>query len=130
MHWGNPVPVVAAIVELGGQVLLARSAGWPEKFFALIAGFLEAGESPQAGVLRELKEETDLDGEVISMVGAYPFEMRNEVILAFHVRATGTVKLSAELEAYKLLPPEKVRWWPMGTGLALRDWLHARGLPT
>ncbi len=34
--------------------------------------------------------------------------------------------LSEELEAYKALPPEKVRSWPFGTGLALQAWLDAR----
>ena len=52
VHWGNPTPVVAAIVEHEGAVLLARGRGWPEKMFALITGFLEAGESPGEGILR------------------------------------------------------------------------------
>ena len=126
VHWGNPVPVVAAIVEHQGLVLLARGRGWPEKMFGLITGFLEAGESPEAGCLREVKEELDLDGTIVSLVGAYPFEPRNELIVAYHVRATGTVRLSEELEAYKAFPPERVRSWPFGTGLALQAWLDAR----
>lgn len=125
IHWGNPLPVVAAIIEHEGQVLLARGRGWPEKVYALVTGFLEAGESPEAGVLREVKEETNLDGEVVSLVGVYPFEVRNEVIIAFHVRTHGEIKLSEELEAYKLLPREKVRSWPFGTGLALEAWLRS-----
>ncbi len=127
IHWGNPLPVVAAIIEHEGQVLLARGRGWPEKVYALVTGFLEAGESPEQGVLREVKEETNLDGQVVSLVGVYPFEVRNEVLIAFHVRTTGEVKLSEELEAYKLLPREKVRSWPFGTGLALQAWLDAGG---
>ena len=126
VHWGNPLPVVAAIVEHEGQVVLARARGWPEKMFGLVTGFLEAGESPEAGCLREVKEELDLDGTIVSLVGVYPFELRNELIVAYHVRATGTVKLSEELEAIKALPPEKVRPWPFGTGLAVQAWLEAR----
>jgi len=57
-HWNNPTPVLAAIVEVDGKVLLARNAAWPGKMFALITGFMEAGESPQAGVAREVKEGT------------------------------------------------------------------------
>lgn len=127
IHWGNPLPVVAAIIEHDGQVLLARGRGWPEKVYALVTGFLEAGETPEAGVLREVKEETNLDGDVVSLVGVYPFEVRNEVIIAFHVRTRGDIKLSDELEAYKLLPRDKVRSWPFGTGLALQAWLDAGG---
>ncbi len=126
--WGNPTPVVAAIIEHDGQVLLARGKGWPEKFFALVTGFLEANETPEQAVLREVKEETNLDGRVVSLVGVYPFEMRNELIICFHVEATGTITLSEELEATKHLPKEKVKSWPMGTGLALKDWLERGGL--
>ncbi|MFO0594696.1 MAG: NUDIX domain-containing protein [Myxococcaceae bacterium] len=123
VHWGNPVPVVAAIIEHEGQVLLARGKNWPEKMFALVTGFLEAGESPEAGVLREVKEEVGLDGEVVSLVGVHEFEMKNELIIAFHVRTRGEIKLGDELAAYKLLPKDKVRTWPMGTGIALEAWL-------
>ncbi len=126
VHYGNPLPVVAAIVEHEGAVVLVRAQGWPEKFYGLVTGFLEAGESPQQGVLREVKEELDLEGEVRSLVGAYTFELRNELIVAFHVVATGTLKLGDELLAYKKIAPEKLRPWDFGTGLAVRDWLAAR----
>ena len=47
-HWGNPTPVLAAVVENDAeQVLLARNALWQEGMFGLITGFLEAGESPE-----------------------------------------------------------------------------------
>lgn len=126
VHWGNPVPVVAALVELEGQIVLARGRGWPEKMFGLISGFLEAGESPEQGVLREVKEELGVDGSVVSLIGAYPFEMRNEVIIAFHVRVQGALTLSDELEATKLVHPDKLRAWPFGTGLAVQAWLDGR----
>jgi NADH pyrophosphatase NudC (nudix superfamily) len=126
IHYGNPTPVVAAIVELGEDVVLVRAQGWPEKFFGLVTGFLEAGETAQQGVLRELKEELDLEGEVVCLVGVYPFEMKNELIIAFHVRARGEVKLGAELSAFKKISPAKLRPWEFGTGLAVRDWLALR----
>lgn len=126
VHWGNPTPVVAAIVEHEGAVLLARGRGWPEKMFGLITGFLEAGEAPAAGALREVKEELGLDGAVEALVGVYAFELRNEVIIAYHVRATGTVRLGDELEACKRIDPATLRPWPFGTGEAVRDWLACR----
>lgn len=126
VHWGNPTPVVAAIVEHEGDVLLARAKDWPEKLFGLVTGFLEAGESAEAGVLREVKEELGLDGEVVSLVGVYPFELRNELIVAFHVRASGPVQLGEELAAIKRVPPAKLRAWPFGTGLAVQAWLDRR----
>lgn len=129
VHWGNPTPVVAAIIEHEGQMLLARAKNWPEKMFALVTGFLEANETAEAGVLREVKEEIGLDGEVVSLVGVYPFEMRNELIIAFHVRTAGTVALGDELAAYKLIAKEKLKAWPFGTGLAVQAWIDRNVKP-
>ncbi|MFY8192278.1 MAG: NUDIX hydrolase, partial [Limnohabitans sp.] len=41
-HWNNPTPVLAGIVQVGNQILLARNAAWPGRRFALITGFMEA----------------------------------------------------------------------------------------
>lgn len=127
VHYGNPVPVVGAIVEHPTGILLARNKGWPEGMFGLVTGYLEAGETPEAGALREVKEELGLDAEVVSLVGVHAFELKNEVLITYHVRATGDVVLSDELAGYKTVPEAKLRPWPMGTGHAVRDWLRARG---
>ena len=127
-HWNNPTPVLAAIVEMAdGRVLLARNAAWPAKMFALITGFMEAGETPQAGIAREVKEETNLDVQSLDLVGVYDFQRMNQVIIAYHVRATGDVRLSPELVDYRLFALPELKCWPAGTGYALADWLRTRG---
>lgn len=126
-HWNNPTPVLAAIVEYNGQILLARNAAWPGKMFALITGFMEAGETPQGGIAREVKEETNLDCSEVNLVGVYDFQRMNQVIIAYHVVAHGEVALSPELVEYKLYDYEAVKCWPAGTGYALADWLKGRG---
>lgn len=123
-HYGNPTPVVAAIVEHEGAVVLVRNVGWPEKMFGLVSGFLEAGETPEAGVLREVREELGVTGAIASWVGAYAFEMRNELILSWHVKVEGTLVPGAELQEIKRVPIEKLRPWPFGTGLAVEEWLR------
>lgn len=127
VFYDNPSPVVAAIVEHQGDILLVRQPGWPAGWYGLVTGFLERGETPEAGVLRELDEELGLRGEVASLVGVYAFEQKNELIVAYHVRAEGEIRLGEELEAYKRIPIGKLRPWPFGTGLAVRDWLARRG---
>lgn len=126
-HWNNPTPVLAAVVEYGGQILLARNAAWSGRAFALITGFMEAGETAQAGIAREVKEETNLDVTALDLIGVYDFQRMNQVIIAFHVVAEGEVVLSPELAEYKLYAPEAVKCWPAGTGYALADWLRSRG---
>jgi NAD+ diphosphatase len=127
-HWDNPLPVLAALVEVEGRILLARNAAWPEKTFALITGFMERDETPEQGIARELKEETNLDAVETQLIGVYEFMRKNEVIIAYHVKAQGEVRLSEELVEYRLVSPEKLRPWRAGTGYAMADWMRARGL--
>jgi NAD+ diphosphatase len=129
-HWNNPTPVLAAVVECvdrGGLILLARNAAWTHRTFALITGFMEAGETPQEGIAREVTEETALSVDAVSLIGVYDFQRMNQVIIAYHARARGEIRLSPELAEYKLFAPADVRCWPAGTGYALADWLRGRG---
>jgi NADH pyrophosphatase NudC (nudix superfamily) len=127
VHYDNPTPVVAAIVEHDGCVVLARNRAWPATWYGLITGFLERGEAPAQGALREVKEELGLDAREANLVGVYPFDRMNQVIIAYHVPATGAIRLNNELADYRRVPPAKCRVWPFGTGDALRDWLRSRG---
>jgi NADH pyrophosphatase NudC (nudix superfamily) len=126
VFYDNPVPVVAALLEHGETVLLVRNKGWPEKWYGLVSGFLEKGESPEEGVLREVKEETGLRGEIVSLIGVYPFVEMNQVIVAYHVRGHGDLVMGEEIAGVKAIPPDKLRPWPLGTGHAVKDWLDAR----
>ncbi|MFN8353854.1 MAG: NUDIX domain-containing protein [Spirosomataceae bacterium] len=128
VFWNNPTPVVAAIVEHEGDVILARNAAWPPEWYAMITGFLEAREDPAEAILREVKEELNLDGEVVEFIGLYPFNHMNQLIIAYHVRAWGTIQLSEELVDYKRLQPARIRPWPGGTGQAMKKWLADRGI--
>lgn len=129
-HWNNPTPVLAAVIECAdrdGRVLLAKNAAWKGNMFALITGFMEAGESPEQGVAREVAEETSLQVDALKLIGVYEFQRMNQVIIAYHALARGEVRLSSELSAYKLFDLPDLRCWQAGTGLALADWLRSRG---
>ncbi len=66
----NPLPTVDIILETeGGLILVKRKnppAGW-----ALPGGFVDYGESLEAAAVREAKEETSLDVELVRQFGAY-----------------------------------------------------------
>lgn len=129
VHWNNPAPVVAALLQVGDMIMLARNAAWPPKTFALITGFLEAGESPEHGIAREVREETSLEVEQTNLIGVYEFSRKNELIIAYHVVASGEVRLSEELAEYRMVAPADLKPWRAGTGLAVADWMRARKLP-
>jgi NAD+ diphosphatase len=125
-HWNNPTPVLAAVVEYDGQILLARNAAWPGNMFALITGFMEAGETPEGGITREIEEETALQTSKLDLIGVYDFQRMNQIIIAYHAVCSGTVALSPELVDYRLYDFDKVKFWPSSTGYALADWLRTR----
>jgi NADH pyrophosphatase NudC (nudix superfamily) len=127
-HWNNPTPVLAGIVQVGDEILLARNAAWPGRRFALITGFMEANESPEEGIAREIAEETNLTVSALKLVGAYEFKRMNQIIIAYHAVADGEVRLSPELAEYKMYKPEDIICWPAGTGYAVGDWLRSIGI--
>ena len=126
-YWNNPTPVLAAVVEYQGKILLAQNAAWPGKMFALITGFMEAGETPRGGIEREIKEETNLEATELNLIGVYDFQRMNQVIIAYHAVCHGEVKLSPELVDHRLYAFDEVKCWPSSTGYALADWLRTRG---
>ena len=126
-HWNNPTPVLAAVVEYQGKILLARNAAWSGEKFALITGFMEAGETPEGGIAREISEETNLQTSALKLLGVYDFQRMNQVIIAYHAVCHGEVRLSPELVDHRLYAFEDVLCWPSGTGYALADFLRSRG---
>ena len=126
-HWNNPTPVLAGIVQVGNQILLARNAAWSGRKFALITGFMEAGETPEEGIAREIAEETNLQVSALKLIGVYDFQRMNQVIIAYHAVCDGEVKLSPELVDYRLYDLQDVKCWPAGTGYALAEFLRSRG---
>ena len=88
---------------------------------------MEAGETPEEGITREVAEETALQVQSLALIGVYDFQRMNQVIIAYHALASGEIVLSPELAEYRLFTPDKVRCWRAGTGFALADWLRARG---
>lgn len=127
VNYDNPTPVAAVVVECEGKIVLAHNRSWPGNFCGLITGFVDHGEGPAECAVREVKEELDLDATPATLIGVYPFEQMNQVIIGYHVQATGKITLNEELDSFILLPPEECVVWPTGTGYALRDWLLSEG---
>lgn len=102
--WDNPVPVVAGLVEYQGSILLARNALWPKGLFSFITGYLERNESPEQAIIRETQEELGLTAEVSRFIGHYPFNKKNQLIIAFALQALGEVDLGDEIVETLLVP--------------------------
>ena len=73
IDYQNPLPVaVCAAINADGEILIAKRNQEPGKNkWALPGGFIESNENPEKACLRELKEETGVEGEIINLVGVY-----------------------------------------------------------
>lgn len=109
IYWNNPVPVVAALVHHEGEVILARNVRWPKHIFSSISGYLEANESPETAVAREVKEELGLETQAVHWLGHYPFKEKNQLLIGYAIMATGTVRLNHELAEIKRVSIEQLR---------------------
>ncbi|MFV2061621.1 MAG: NUDIX domain-containing protein [Gammaproteobacteria bacterium] len=125
--WDNPVPVVAALVELDGNYIIARNAQWPEGMFSVIAGYLEKGETPEQAVMRECEEELGLSGVVVGYIGNYSFFEKNQLIIAYEIKASGNINLNHELAEVKLLSRTELQEYDFATleisEKIISDWL-------
>jgi len=76
-------PVVIALVSRGDQILLAHKAGNAFPFWSIIAGFVEAGETLEAAVAREISEEVGLRVKNIRYAASQPWPFPNNLMLGF-----------------------------------------------
>ena len=129
----NPFPTVDIIIEtLGGIVLIQRKS--PPYGWALPGGFVDYGESLEGAAIREAKEETSLDVELVSQLGAYSDPHRDprqhNISFVFVARAKGKPKASDDASDVGVFDadslPEELAF---DHGRILKDYF-ARPLPT
>lgn len=78
-------PAVICLVHDGAdRVVLARQTVWPPKLFSLLAGFVEAGESFESCVVREIAEEVGLDVTDVTYLGSQPWPFPRSLMIGFH----------------------------------------------
>lgn len=77
-------PAVICLVHDGGdRVLLARQPSWPPRMFSVLAGFVEAGESLETCVVREIREEVGVEVSDVRYLGSQPWPFPRSVMLGF-----------------------------------------------
>ncbi len=77
-------PAVIVLVHDGRRALLTHKA--PAPFFALVAGFVEAGEALEETVVREVREETGVEVDEITYFGSQPWPFPHQVMIGFFAR--------------------------------------------
>lgn len=110
----NPIPSVAAVLRWDNKVLLIKRGVEPGiGQWALPSGFLEEDETPEEGCIRELFEETGLNGEIMRLIDVDNEKSSiygNVLVIGYEVRMTGgelksgSDTIDAEFFPYKELP--------------------------
>lgn len=134
MDYRNPKPGVAVLMERAGRILLARRGTEPRKgTWDIPGGFIDAGETAEQAVRREMREETGLELADLHYFGSYPdtYGRRDEPVLSFCFTAradTGDPKPASDVSELAWFASEEIPHelaFPHQQQI-LRDWRHSR----
>lgn len=103
----TPLLTVDAIIVYEGKLVLIRRMNPPyENQFALPGGFVEVGETVEEAAVREAKEETGLDIELIKLLGVYSEPSRDPrghtVTVCYLARGFGKLKAGSDAKDIRL----------------------------
>lgn len=98
--------IICSIVDQTDRILLGAAAQWGGTRFSTLAGFVEPGESLEGAVVREIKEEANLDVADPQYLGSQPWPFPRSLMLAFTARALNPEQ--AEADGEEIL---KVQWF-------------------
>ena len=90
-------PAVIVLVERPGEVLLARAANFRGGFYSTLAGFVEAGESLEETVAREIFEEVGVRVGELRYFGSQPWPFPHSLMVGFRARwLSGEIRIDAK----------------------------------
>lgn len=121
-HFPRTDPVVIMLITRGNSVLLGRSPGWPEGMYSLLAGFIEPGETVEAAVRREVREETGVRVGRVDYLASQPWPFPASLMIGCRGEALNEeiVLDPAELEAAHWVSRERLAQVFAGTDPTIR----------
>jgi NAD+ diphosphatase len=104
--------VIVLITNNKDEILLAHNVNFMNRVYSLLAGFVEAGESLEAAVRREIREEANIEVDRIQYAASQPWPFPNSLMLGFTAAyAGGSLR-------------------PDGTEITDAGWFSREALPT
>jgi NAD+ diphosphatase len=104
-------PAIIVAVVKGDRLLLARNRRFRGSFYSVLAGFVEPGETLEACVRREVREEVGLEVDNIRYFGSQPWPFPNSLMMGFvadygkgEIRVDGAELLEADWFTAQSLP--------------------------
>lgn len=90
--------IIVAITDEAERLLLIHGATWQPGRYSVVAGFVEAGESLEAAVVREALEETGIKISQASYCSSQPWPFPRSLMFAFTARAGGQQEPKADMQ--------------------------------
>ena len=91
-----PAVILGIIDEETDSILLTRYADREYKKYALVAGFIEMGESAEAAAEREAMEETGLKIKDIEFFADQPWGFAQNLLIGFFAKVTGSREIKPD----------------------------------
>ncbi len=89
-HPRTDTAIIVAVVDDEERILLGRGPHWPQGRMSVLAGFVEAGESLEAAVTREVHEEVGLQVRELAYRGNQPWPFPASLMIGFTARTSQT----------------------------------------
>ena len=123
MHYPRIAPAIIVTINNNGKLLMAKHSYHKTSSYSLIAGFVEAGESIEEAVKREVKEEVGLDIKNIQYLKSQPWPFPNSLMLGFTADYdNGEIKVDGEeIVDAKWFKPEEIEI--PSSDISISSWL-------
>lgn len=104
-------PCIIVLVTRGEELLLARNVKFPQGMYSTLAGFIEAGESAEETLVREVREEVGIDVAGLRYFSSQSWPFPNQLMLGYYAEYAGGRIVCDQIE------------------IADARWFHFRDLP-
>lgn len=100
-------PCIIVLVTRGDEVLLARAPRFPPQMFSTLAGFVEAGETLEMALHREVMEEVGIEVTNIRYHSSQSWPFPHSLMVGFHADyLAGDIRVDGE----EIVEAD---WWPV-----------------
>ena len=89
-------PAIIVALTCGDSILLAKNASSPWKHYGLVAGYVEAGETLEQAVRRDVMEEVGLPVRNLRYIGSQPWGVSGSLMCAFQGETDSSLPLKIQ----------------------------------
>ncbi len=107
-----PTPVTLVVVTTPDRnVVYCRKNSFAPGRWSVVSGFIPRGEPAEQAALREVREETGFDAEIVRFMGTHVYEQRpDQIVIAFHARVIGgSPQAGDDVDEIDIAPPDATR---------------------